>query len=200
MTLVDVAPMRVALPPPLPGRGDLLGAPAADRRQRCRSRADAARQVPGMAVAANPAGQPAVVGVEVGLEPRRHRCVAVDARARLHVLLGEVDLKGALDDVGPTQRRRRKQDLATGQPVAGVDHRPAHGPRRLVEQQIGDAADRAVARPDAVADDLRAWPNHDAPPTVLAVPRNVDVATLGTVAKDRPFHHEHHGAATWRTP
>ena len=111
-----------------------------DRHRPCRNHPAGCR----IAKAAIPIGRPAVIAVDVGLHLARHRLVTGKARRVLDLLLVEIDRIFAHIRVRLTKRTWRQQHLATGKPCPGVHDDPSHAEMAFVEQQIVNAADRAI--------------------------------------------------------
>jgi len=114
--------------------------------------------------------------VKVGLHLLRHRLILARIRARLDLLLGQPDRQNqrvarshhgqnALYRKGEVQRSDRRgvdQYLATGHPISGVNHHPADLPTPVVEQEILDGADVAVARLDRASEQTANGEQHGA--------------------------------------
>ena len=69
-------------------------------------------------------------------------------RAAFDLRPGQCNVELLLFQVLSQNRRRMDKDLAPYQPSSAIDDEPAHFPRRVVEQKIGDGPDRPVARLD----------------------------------------------------
>ena len=94
---------------------------------------------------------PPVVSVEPVLHLLRHRLVLSQFRALFDLSLRQRHGKSLLLQVGEQDGRRMDQHLAARQPSSAIDDQPAHSPRRVVEQEIDDSSDPAVARLDSEA-------------------------------------------------
>src|SRR6185312_2013149 len=93
----------------------------------------------------------AVVAVQRVLVIARGRVRRVEFRAGLDGVSREIDMDAALGPVDRTDPLRRDQHLAAGEPVARIDDHVAHAPALLLDQEILDMADVAVAGADAMA-------------------------------------------------
>src|SRR5579884_380767 len=146
----DAAKMRIAFV------GPSFARPRAgqERRRGERHSHRAARHV------ATPIGVPAVVIVDMGLQLPRHRLIRVDIRAVLDLLHRQFDRELAQGAIGLPEGRKRQKDFATGKPIAGVDDQPSDGPANILEQQVADGPEPAVARFDGVTTDCRRIPQH----------------------------------------
>src|SRR5579859_7543324 len=92
-----------------------------------------------------------VMAVQRVLIVARQRSRRIEFRAGLNGVARDLDMDAALAPVDGADPLRRDQDLAPRQPVARVDDHVAHAPALLLDQEILDMADIAVAGADGVA-------------------------------------------------
>src|SRR5690625_4791332 len=101
-----------------------------------------------------PIGWPAVMAMDLRLELARDGRIAVEPRRIFGLFAGEIDGEAPLPHKGAGKPRKRQEHAPPRQPGAGVDHRPAYRPAGIVEEQIIQAPDRAIACMDVIADGL----------------------------------------------
>ena len=105
------------------------------------------------------------IAVMRGGRPMRHGKVPRRRDALLDLSHGEIDGELSTPGIRATQEQGGHEHSTLRQPVARIDHDPAQTPRHVVEQQVADRTDRAVACARGIAHHHAGFPQHGAAPT-----------------------------------
>lgn len=89
--------------------------------------------------------------MKIGLVLPRDRPILHDIGTGLDLRFCQPYRKHAPDVVRPPNRRGMNQHQAPRQPVPGIDDQSADRPGPVIEQEIADGSDRAVAGLDLVS-------------------------------------------------